>query len=504
EVSVFLNGTFLENVPILAVSGVTGEGLSDFYEGLKILVNGIEPKSTEGIFRLPIERAFSLKGFGTVVTGIPVSGSVKVGEEVILLPQKIKSRIKAIQVYGKDSDTALCGQCAALNVPQLDYKTIVRGNVAAVGDYFEPQYWYLCKIKLLESCKTTIKHASRLNFHTGASKVSGTVYLLESNSISAGKEALGQIKLSEPITAGPGDRFILRSMSPAHTIGGGMIIEGISHKLQRRRDDVSDAQNRAKAILNNQSFIEYCILNAESYSVKTEQLCHRVKLPPELLKRYLSKLIEDGKIIELSSNLYVHSNMIAKIKEQLLQIVSQFHKEHPESPGISYNELLKSSGLHKEVFDGIMNLILSEARIVKRKGLFALAEHREKFSDKEKELLKTIEEFYIDRLFNPPMVNEVIEKTKTDAEAIKKALHILLEQQILVKVEKDICFHQKAIEKAEGLLREYIQKEGCLESVKFKYLLDTTRKYAIPLLDHFDKAGITRRVGYTRYLKEKE
>ncbi|MHC4844305.1 MAG: selenocysteine-specific translation elongation factor, partial [Planctomycetota bacterium] len=138
EVSVFLKGTFLEDAPILAVSGVTGEGLSDFYEGLKILVNGIEPKSTEGIFRLPIERAFSLKGFGTVVTGIPVSGSVKVGEEVILLPQKIKSRIKAIQVYGKDSDTALCGQCAALNVPQLDYKTIVRGNVAAVGDYFEP------------------------------------------------------------------------------------------------------------------------------------------------------------------------------------------------------------------------------------------------------------------------------------------------------------------------------------------------------------------------------
>ncbi|MHC4725308.1 MAG: SelB domain-containing protein, partial [Planctomycetota bacterium] len=310
-----------------------------------------------------------------------------------------------------------------------------------------------------------------------------------------------QIKLSEPITAGPRDRFILRSMSPVRTIGGGMIIEEISNKLKRRKEGILDAQIRARASLNNQSFIEYCVQNEEGFTVRTEQLCHRVKLTPEFLKRYLSKLIKDGKVKQLSSNSYIHSNVIAKIKQELLRIVSQFHKEHPESLGISYNELLKSSGLQKGVFDGIINLIHSETEIVKRKGLFALAEHREEFSDQEKKLMKSIEGLYVDQLFNPPMAEEIVEKTKTEASAVKKILQILLEQQILVKVENDMYFHQKAIERAEVLLREYIQKEGCLESVKFKYLLDTTRKYAIPLLDYFDTAGVTRRVDYTRYLK---
>jgi selenocysteine-specific elongation factor len=290
-------------------------------------------------------------------------------------------------------------------------------------------------------------------------------------------------------------------MSPVRTIGGGMIIEEISNKLKRRKEGILDAQIRARASLNNQSFIEYCVQNEEGFTVRTEQLCHRVKLTPEFLKRYLSKLIKDGKVKQLSSNSYIHSNVIAKIKQELLRIVSQFHKEHPESLGISYNELLKSSGLQKGVFDGIINLIHSETEIVKRKGLFALAEHREEFSDQEKKLMKSIEGLYVDQLFNPPMAEEIVEKTKTEASAVKKILQILLEQQILVKVENDMYFHQKAIERAEVLLREYIQKEGCLESVKFKYLLDTTRKYAIPLLDYFDTAGVTRRVDYTRYLK---
>ncbi|MHC4758508.1 MAG: selenocysteine-specific translation elongation factor [Planctomycetota bacterium] len=502
EIKQFLKGTFLEDAPVSAMSGVTGEGFDFFYESLKDLVKSIHVKSADGPFRLPVERAFSLKGFGTVVSGIPVSGMVKVGDELTLLPQNKKGKIKAIQVYGKESDTALCGQCAALNVPQWDYKTIVRGNVVTNSDYFEPQTCFLCKIQVLQSSKMPVKHAGSLNFHTGTSKVSCKVYLMESNTLSAGQQGLGQIKLSEPITAGPRDHFILRSMSPTRTVGGGMIIEELSTICKRRKEILTDAKIRAKEVVSDQSFINYCIRYAKGHSITQAQLSLRVKLPRDFLRRLLSDLVEEGKVIKLSSNSYIHSDTITETKNKLSQVVSQFHRQRPESPGISYDELLKSSGLQKEVVEGTINSMLSDNKIIKRKQLFALPDHHEKFSDQESQLMEAIEKLFIDRLFCPPKIEEITKQVKATTDEVQKIQRVLLEQQILMKVEKDLFFHQKAINKAEELLRKHIEKEGPLESVKFKYLLDTTRKYAIPLLDYFDKIGVTRRVGYTRYLKE--
>jgi len=504
QIGEFLAGTFLQDAPILPISSVTGQGFDTFYESLKELVEGIEPKSSDGVFRLPVERAFSVKGYGTVVTGIPVAGSVKTGDEVVLFPGGSKGRIKAIQVYRRDSQTAMVGQCAALNVPQWEYKTIRRGNVVTVGEYFSPQQLYLCELRLLNYVGQGLKNGVDIKFHTGTSEVVATLFLLQGNIAAAGQKCLVQVRLNEPIVAGPGDRFILRTLSPVQTVGGGIIVEAIAEKLRRNQPDaIQDAQDRAKAVLNRSDFVEYAVKTADAAAATEAEISLRVKLPPEAFAPILTGLIGQSKILELDRKLYIHADTLSDVQQRLLNVVRDFHSGSPESPGITAGQLYEKCGLRKDVFDGLLKLLLSAGNLVERKHRLALPEHHEMLSDTEQKLLQAVESFFRSRLFNPPSRAEIVEHTRADTQKVERILRIMLEQDRLIRIENDLFFHAEAVERARSILTSYIEKQGSLESVKFKYLLDTSRKFAIPLLDYFDRIGLTRSVGRTRYLAKK-
>ncbi|MHC4123459.1 MAG: selenocysteine-specific translation elongation factor [Planctomycetota bacterium] len=503
EIESFLEGTFLENAPVLPVSSITGQGFDTFYEALKKLVSTIKPKKTDGVFRMPVERTFSLKGYGTVVTGIPVSGSVSTGGEVVLLPQALKGRVKAIQVYKRDSDTAMSGQCVAFNIPQWDHKTIRRGDVVTIGEYFSPEIWYLCKLRVLDSNKLRLKNGARVKLHTGTSEVLSIMYVMEGDSIAAGQECFVQFRLSEAVAAGPRDHFILRSLSPVQTVGGGMIIEATPKKLKRSHPEIlQDTKTRAKAVLIQKDFVEYCVKTADSLAANETELSLRTKVPLDSLKEILTQLTHEGKVLNLASKLYIHSDISTCVQQRLVKIVSAFHSNRPESPGIDIKEFYKASGLPKGVFNGIVTRLISEGKLVERKHRLALPEHCEIFGEDERRLLEIIESLFSDQLFNPPKSEEIMQHTTASTPEVQKALRVLVEQERLVQVENNLFFHHKAIEQGREILTAFIKKEGELESVKFKYLLDTTRKFAIPLLDYFDRIGVTRRVGNTRYLKK--
>jgi len=206
-------------------------------------------------------------------------------------------------------------------------------------------------------------------------------------------------------------------------------------------------------------------------------------------------------VLYLDSKLYIHTDTADNFQKQLLNIVGDFHHSKPESPGLTVEQFYEASKMKKEVFDGLVNLLISQGKLVERKHRLALSEHQETFSDDEQKLLQSIESLFKERVFNPPKFEEVIEQTGASPEKVQKILRILIEHERLVRIEKDLFFHSEAVEQARQKLISFINKEGMLESVKFKYLLDTTRKFAIPLLDYFDRTGLTRRVGYTRYLK---
>ncbi|MBP7052531.1 MAG: selenocysteine-specific translation elongation factor [Phycisphaerae bacterium] len=502
EIRQFVTGTFLQDAPILPISNITGQGFEEFYEALKTMVAAITPKTASGIFRVPVERAFAAKGYGTIVAGIPTCGSIGIGDEVELLPQRNKGRVRAVQVYGRDSTRAMAGQCAAINIPQWDHKDIQRGNVISMSGYFAPHQWYLCEFKLLDDERADFKNGARVKFHTGTSETTAAVYLFQEGSLKPGQRCLIQVFLNESVVAGPRDHFILRSLSPMRTLGGGIVVEAIERRLKRTHPDVlADVAERAKAAANPKDFVEYSIRTAESVAADEKQISVRTKTPLKELAPLLAELTGAGRILPVSGRLYVHIETAQRVRQQLLDLVLAFHRQRPESPGIAREQLMAESAVRKEVFDALIERLRSEGRLVERKGCLALPEHREQFNDAEQQLLQSVESMFKMHPFSPPGPQEVADKTRTTLPQVQRAIRILIEQQKLVRVEQDLYFHADAVADARQRLIAYIKEHNGLESVQFKYVLDTTRKYAIPLLDYFDKIGLTRRVGYTRLLK---
>ncbi len=278
ETSDLLKDTFLRDAPILPVSNVTGTGYDAFLTALQEMVRTIEPRRTDGLFRLPVERTFSVKGYGTVVSGIPVSGSAKTGDEVVLLPEGTVGRIKTIQIYKHIGEAVRAGQCTALNVPQLDHKTIARGHVLTVPGYFAAADFYTCQVQMLPHEGVFLKNASQVKFHTGTSEVMATVYLPQGNTVAAGEQAIIQFHLAEPVVAGPADRFIVRSLSPVRTIGGGIIVEADERRHKRNKPQIlKDLAERAAAVSNEETFVEYCVRSAKTGLADTAEIAVRVK-----------------------------------------------------------------------------------------------------------------------------------------------------------------------------------------------------------------------------------
>jgi selenocysteine-specific elongation factor len=498
----FLLGTFLDGAPILPLSNITGEGFDGFSEALRHLVGSISPRVADRVFRLPVERAFSAKGYGTIVAGIPACGSVGIGDEVVLLPQDWKGRVRAIQVYNHESDRAMVGQCAALNIPQWEHKDIKRGNVMTVAGYFRPEQWYLCELTLLAQEKNRLKNGSEVKFHTGTSEVVASAYLFQDTPLQPGQQCLIQVRLNAPIVAGPGDHFIMRVPSPARTIGGGIIVESLPGRLRRHRPEVlAEIQERAQAVKSTTAFIEYCVKSTEALAADAEAVSLRTKVPPAQVANVLTELAGRGRLIAMG-RLYLHIETIQKTERGLLERVGDVHRRRPESPGIRREQLSTESGLRKEVFDGLLERMLAGGTLVDRKGYLALPSHHEQFNDAERQLLRRVESMFESHPFDPPGPPAVADQTRTPPAQIARVIRILTEQQRLVRVDQDLYFHADAVADARGRLVRYLQEHGHLESVKFKYVLDTTRKYAIPLLDYFDKVGVTRRAGYTRYLNK--
>jgi selenocysteine-specific elongation factor len=504
EIRELLASTFLRDAPILPVSNITGAGYDAFLEALQDMVHAIRPKPTDGLFRMPIERTFSVKGYGTVVSGIPVSGQAKLGDELVLLPQGAAGRLKTIQVYKSAADQVLAGQCTALNVPQLDHAVIARGNVLTVPGYFTAAEWYTCQLRLLPHEGLFLKNASQVKFHTGTSEVMATAYLPTGSAVAAGEQCIVQFHLVEPIVAGPADRFIVRSLSPVRTIGGGIVVEATDRRCKRNKPEIlQDLADRAVAVADNHAFVEYCVRTAEDRVITAANLAKRTKIPQPRITAILAALVQQQKILELPGPQYAHTRTLAAAEEQVLQVVADFHKSSSQSPGITPDELLQALQIDKRLFDVLLSQLKTRSKLVDRASRLALPTHQAVFAQQDQALMDQVEALFAKTPFAPPTVQEVATAVKLSPTALDKTLKLLVQHQRLTKVGVDLYFHKPAIDKAREITIDFITKEGKLESVKFKYLLDTSRKYAIPLLDYFDKIGLTRQVNHTRYLREK-
>lgn len=502
ELAQFLTGTFLDGAPVLPVSNVTGEGYDRFYEALQDLVRRITPKPTGGVFRLPVDRAFSVQGFGTVVAGIPTSGRAQIGDEVVVLPHNLTGRLKRIEVYGRASDTVQAGQCAAVNVGHWESSAIRRGDAVTLPGYFAPEAWYVCQLRLLPREQLRLKQGGEVKFHTGTTEVNAFVYNLEEGDLREPGNYLIQVRTQTPIVAGPGDHFIMRSLSPTQTIGGGKIVEAVSRRLKRTRPNVrEELLQRAAAARDDARFVEYCIRTAPSLMADETQLATRAKVLPGRLQEILGQLTRSRKLIGVSAGRYMHRETADEACGRLLAIVQQHHRDAPESPGLTWEQLKLATHWDKPVLDGLIVLLKTDGQLVERHQHLGLPSHRATFQQQDAAHLEAVEQLFRERAFQPPSVDEIVQATGIPQTAVERAQKLLREHGRLIWVGEGLLFHCEAVELARQRLVEHIRQEGRLESVKFKYLVDTTRKYALPLLDYFDRTGLLRRDGNTRYLK---
>ena len=427
---------------------------------------------------------------GTVVAGIPVSGIARTGDELVLLPAGIEGRIRRIEVYGAASETVLAGQCAAINMGHWDHRQIGRGDTVATPGYFAPQEWFAATLRLLPNAKLTLKNGAKVRFHTGTSEVNAAVYSLKGDRMAGGDECLVQLRVAAPLIAGPADRYILRSLSPVRTIGGGMILEAIPGRLKRSRPDLhADIEERARAVGDDRRFVEYCVRKAESLTAAPADLARRTKIPQDRVAAILGELAGEGRIVALTPGVFIHRNTAAEAAERILAAIAEFHRQSPESPGLTFDELRQTCGIDKPVLEKLIALLAGNGRLVEAHGRLALPEHLRRC------LMKTPRTWRPSRrssamLFAPPSNEEVVARVGISAAAVEKILKILREHGRLV-FGRGAAISPRGGRFAREILVAHLQREGRLDSVQFKYLLDTTRKFALPLLDHFDRIGVT-------------
>jgi selenocysteine-specific elongation factor len=508
EIKTFFADSFLAEAPILTVSSTTGEGIDLVSHTLDSLVGASEFTEAHGPFRLPVDRVFSMKGFGTVITGTSISGRIKVGDELMFYPGRQVGKIRGIQVHNKDVEEAEAGHRTAINVQGLDKATINRGDMAATVDCLQPSYLLDAHFLYLESNKKQLKNRTRVRVHIGTAEILGRIVLLEDEELEPGSKANVQILLEEQIGCWPGDRYVIRSYSPIHTIGGGIILNSAPRKRRRFRQNNKEFFKIYRENIPEE--LAQLHLKESGYIGLTfDKLAVKMGIFGKRLKKILQQPLSARKIlvIEPDKQRMIDSTTYQSLAEKLILELSSYHEKNPLKPGLSKEELRTRlyRGLDPRLFQYLLNDLLKKGAIAQDQALIKLAGHQVSLQDGEESLRRELEDFYRKAKLAPPTLKEVMAAfTKYPQELIKEVLALMVNDQILVKVKEDLYFHTPPLTDLQNRLTDFLTQKGEIDTPAFKDMTGLSRKFSIPLLEYFDKIKVTIRVGDKRIPREKK
>ena len=488
EVEEFVAGSFLEGAPILPVSSTTAAGIDDLRRELERVSQAVVEKSAAGHFRLPIDRAFTAKGFGTVITGTLISGAVTRDQEVELYPTGRKLRVRGVQVYGKSADRATAGQRTAVNLADIEPAEIMRGMALSVPGRFRVTRHLDCKLDLLPSAKP-LKHRAPVHFHAGTAEIEAEVRLLGGATVlKPGQRAFARIVLREPALILPGDRFIIRMFSPVVTIGGGVVLDtgGVRY---RKADDVAA---RLSVLAGDDAAAKIALLVRESkYGMSSGDLVARTSL--------LEHDIEtSGFVFVRQPQLWLMDRgWFDRTRQHLVETVRDFHRAHPLLPGIAKEDLRGRELSEAPPF--VFDALLTEAKEVVVEGeTVRLRTHKVVLKQDEEQARAAIERAFEQAGLAVPAVAEVLAKSGVESGRARSLLQILLREKCLIRISEDLVFHHSAVESLRHLLAA--RKATRFNVGIFKDWTGISRKYAIPLLEYLDRERITRREGDERLI----
>ena len=468
-------GSFLAGAPVLPVSAVTGEGLGELKQELAHLAGNRTQRDHQGLARLPIDRSFALKGFGTVVTGTLWSGILHAGETVQIHPTQREARIRGLQVHGQSVELAMAGQRTAVNLAGIDHSEIKRGFVLTHPQLLETSSTLDAEINWLDDSETPGKREDFL-FHLGTSEVTAKLKPLDHDA------SFARLHLSEGVLALPGDRFVLRKPSPAQTVAGGTITDAFPPRRLSRAKTAARVTLLARTSLDGR--IE--MLVAESPNGRLLQNLVKVIGAPEAVLR--SAVQQNPRLLLAGGTHILAHEWVRQRREKLIAWLKIFHADHPAAPGapVAQARLGLDPSLANAVFEDF-----SGVRV--QGDVIALANHRAQFSDLDQQALRKIEQAFRQAGYQPPLPNEVLQRANPDAKKARGLLETLIRTRRLVRISDDLIFHAETI---EHLRKSLAARKGSRFSVpEFKNWTNISRKYAIPLLEYLDHQRVTRRDG---------
>ncbi|MFH1019002.1 MAG: selenocysteine-specific translation elongation factor [Pseudomonadota bacterium] len=508
DVRQFLAGSFLEDAPMVAVSSTTGEGIAEVREVLDTLVRGSEFSEAHGPFRLPVDRVFSMKGFGVVVTGTSISGRIGVGEDITVYPQNHTAKIRGIQVHGQDVELVEAGKRTAINIQGLDTEMIARGNMLATPGTLAPSFLLDADFFYLSGNAKPLKNRSRVRVHIGTAEIFARLVLLEDEELFPGNRANVQILLEEPFGAWPGDRYVVRSYSPVATIGGGVIWNGSPPKRRRFKEANSQVFALYQAGVSEDVSLLH-LREAGVAGLTFEALCVKMGQFGKRFRKQLDGPISSRKIIMVDSERQrmVAAEIFEAMGSSLQKILADFHRDNSMKPGLSKEELRSRlpGDMDQRFFQLLLNTLGKQGVIVVDEAMVRLANHRVSLKADALSIRAEMEAFYCEAGLTPPTVREVQERfAKYPAPLVREVLDLLVREQVLLKISEDLYFQGRALANLQEQLVAFIRKEGEIDAPRFKNLTGLTRKFSIPLLEYFDKIKVTIRVGDRRLLRERQ
>lgn len=508
EIAEFLKGTFLEGCPICPLSSETFEGYPEFYEILVAQTKGLARRRRCGVFRMPVERVFTQKGFGAVVTGIPVDGTISIGGQVELVPGDQKGKVRGIQRFLRDVDAGAYGQCLALNIPEFNKRPPKRGQVVCLAGYLTPSTGFHIRVTAVPGLEKPLRHNEEIKFHTGTVEEPGKIHFFEVKGLAAGQTVLASVALHNPVAAAPHDRFIIRRPSPAATLAGGEILDVVDAEQRPNKKQIVAGLKEYLAVIEGVDMAgeegidkrtEHVFRKKGNAGASAGEVSKATMLPLEVIQPSLQRLAENETILALSDDYFMHADNLRRCRREVETHLERTSKEE-KTLSLTLSDLRQHFDMPAPVWNHVQQ-DLERRGVVKRRGdKLVLQAAVEGMSDADRRVMNRILELYDYTGYHSPRPEELPEKTGAPAAQVNRIVEYLCNEGSLIRLAKNVILSYDHLKKAQDMVVKAISEKGVLDSGDFKYAIDSTRKYALAILDYLDAQRVTVRIGNNRKL----
>ncbi|MBE0428714.1 MAG: selenocysteine-specific translation elongation factor [Thermoleophilia bacterium] len=502
DIEDFLSATPYAGSPVAAVSSKTGAGLPQLLGMLEEAAAKAQARQASPATRLPVDRVFSLKGIGTVVTGTLWAGQICAEDALWLLPDHLAARARGVQVHDRAVECAEAGQRVAINISGIDKEKLSRGQMIVTGDELTPTYMVDARISLIESAPGPLKYGAQARFHHGTADATAKLMFADRDRLAPGESCFAQVRLKTLIVPARGDRFILRSLSPVTTIGGGVVVDPMPRKHGQGEEHVLRLETLQGG--SPAEIVALFLQEAVPGGLTAAELVARSQLTPEVVGTALGDETV-GARGSAGADIYFSPEWLAEFSRMALEALTRRQKDSPADPSMTAEAIARATGMtaSSRDYQELMAGLVERGEVAFKDSRYSLASAEAKLSKSQKKAIESIERILAEAGLAPPALPELGKTAGAQPQEVKLLMKLLVDGGKAVKVKPDLYFAPEPMEKARRAVIEKCRRDGRITLAEFRDILGISRKFAQALLEYFDRTGITRREGDYRALRKK-